>query len=325
MSYFEFIGPSDKFLSSGMSPAEFAAKQRKHKYAREDHLELDKPTDDALSGTKRELKDDPNAVKVSSLIKAAFMEGSSKYLLTDLLQDGMDFWSSPSQELMPKDMTQAGRMRKPEYFFHGGFDEVSGSTSPSVAAEAKNHGQGPDAGVDSYENYAQEKDMKDAIRQLQIRKKTASILVKAGMSPPLVAGSNPDIPNDELDVNTDPDLKRRTASAESGKPGFYPKPSFNTRLVRIRNANHAVKQAVAFSFGPGQGGYNSSSSGPSSVLPPVDKSTKKPRRAGMQVEFARSQTAPFQGQKIPSGYPSDDKQTQNAKTAALIYLGFPWD
>jgi hypothetical protein len=320
------VGPSDKYYESGASPKDFANKLRQHQTVPGDDKGVNKANDEALSGTRREIQGDPFKVKVSRMLKLGFLEGSSKYLLTEMLQNGSDFWSSPMAPLMPKDMTQDGVLKHPDYFLHGGFNEVSGTTSPSVADATTKHDQGPDAGTDSYENYVQEKDMKDAMRQLQIKKKTASLLIKAGLAaPPVVAGSDPSVPNDATDINTETDLKRRTASAETGKPTFHP------RVSRPSNLK-LVKKAVGFSFGPGRGGYNAANSGSANPVkqtsqkPPKTTEIKggKPRRTGMHAEFARSQTAPFQGPKIPSGYPSDDKQSQDAKTASLIFHGFPW-
>lgn len=298
----------------------------------EDPKRVNKASDDALHKSKPELQGDPFAVKVSALIKAAFLDGSSKYLLTDLLQDGADHWSSPMNALMPKDMTQADRMEHPDYFLHGGFNEVSGTAAGSAGNAATMHDQGPDAGTDSYENYVQEKDMKDALRQAQIRKKTAALLQKVGLAaPPAIAGDDPSLPNDNLDINTEPDLKRMIAGSSSSKATRYPRTTRPASQVKTGT----VKQAIGFSFGPQHGGYNASSSQDSSGLP-VQKQTaqappkvtdpkgKQPRRAGLQAEFARTQTDPFQGTKIPKGFPADDAKATDAKTAALIKKAFGW-
>lgn len=319
-----YAGPSDKFLESGMSPAEFAAQLRSTQTVPDDDRGVNKPTDEVLAKSKRELQDDPFKVKVSFLIKAAFGDGSSKYLLSDLLQQGADYWASPMNELMPKDMSQAGRMEHPDYFLHGGLDEVSGTAARSMDGVAAKHDQGPDVGADSYENYAQERDMKNALRQLQIRRKTAALLRKVGVAaPPTVAGAGESVPNDELDINTEPDLKRMTEGSNKTSPTFYP------RTGRPRNVKIAevVKEAISFSFGPHMGGYNNSSGQSTSSFqkqpvqkPPATSDTKgkKPRRAGLQAEFARTQTDPFQGTKIPQGFSADDPKAVDSKTAALI-------
>jgi len=319
-----YRGPSDWFYQSGLSPAEFTSRLRSHVVVPEDDKGVNKASDEVLNKNKHELQDDPFAVKVSALIKASFGAGSSKHLLTEMQQGGNDHWSSPMSELMPKDMPQTGRLEHPEFFLHGGFNEVSGTAAGSMKNIAGMHDQGPDAGTDSYENYVQEKDMKNALRQLSIKQKTAALLRKLGLAaPPAIAGEDMSLPNDAMDINTEPDLKRMTEGASQSTSSFYPRRRRAHNLARMS----AVKQAIAFSFGPGMGGYGGpSNEGTSSFQkqpvqkPPqtADTKGKKPRRAGLNAEFARTQTDPFQEPKIPQGFSADDAKGVDTKTAALI-------
>jgi len=335
------VGPSDKYFESGASPADFASTMRATTSVPSDDRGasqgkgVNQPTDDVLNKVHREIKGDPNKVKVSSLVRRAFgKRAGKKHVLEEYMPAGQ--WGVDGQEaLMPKDMTQDGVLKHPEYFFHSGFDEVSGSTSPSVADAATKHDQGPDAGADSYENYVQERDVKQALREAKINKKTAAFLRKLGTSPPATPGAGFDVPNDSMDLDTEPDLKRMVEGATAGGTGGKATPysRYNRRSNLQKTPAALAKQAVAFSFGAGQGGYNSSSSSSSptssfqkqpSQKPPssADPKSKKPRRTGMHAEFARTQTDPFQGPKIPQGFAADDPQARDAKTASLIRRTF---
>ena len=328
------VGPSDKFFESGMSPAAFASQMRAVPSVPEDDKGVNKASDDVLNKSSREIQGDPFKVKVSVLLKAGFLKRAAstpvkKYLLDEYMRSG-EWGGSGHSELMPKDMTQADRIELPGHFLRSGFDEDSGTTSPSVADAATKHDQGPDAGADSYETFTQEKDMKDALRRLRINQKTAALLRKLGIgSPPVVPGEGSSVPNDGLDLNTEPDLKRMTDGASEGKATFYP------RHNRPRNLpdGASVKQAIDFSFGAHQGGYSSGTSSPSTAgqskkqpvqkpPKPVDTKRKQPRRVGIHAEFARTQTDPFQGPKIPQGFPADDPKAVEAKTAELIKRTF---
>ena len=332
-------GPSDKYFESGASPAAFASKMRATTSVPSDDRGasqgkgVNQATDDVLNKVHREIKGDPNKVKVSQLVGLAFgKRAGQKHLLDEYLPSGQ--WGVAGQEsLMPKDMTQDGVLKHPEYFFHGGFNEVSGSTSPSVADVATKHDQGPDAGVDSYENYVQERDMKKALRETQINKKVASILSKLGTSPPAMPGAGVSVPNGSTDLDTEPDLKRMvegaTAGGTEGKATPYPR--YNRRS-NLQKAQAVVKQAVDFSFGASRGGYASGGSSaptldfqkqPNQKTPDAsDPKSKQPRRAEMHAEFARVQTDPFQGPKIPQGFAADDPKASDAKTAHLIKRAF---
>jgi hypothetical protein len=294
--------------------------------------EIEESNEQAQSRKPRKgIKDDPYKVVVAAALEAVMpkLAGPNYFFgsfLPNLSKRDSAYNFGGSSELMPDNMTQAGRLEHPDYFYHSGFETVEGTNAAGAGGAINTYDQGyvPNEHRGPYEA---EKEVRRAVANRNTSKKVASLLQKIGIaSPPAVAGDGygDEFPNGPNDIHgTD---QERISRADMIQPKFTRSQNLSSTRTPSKSQSSSTKTAVESAAAAGAGGGSDSftletkpaKEQKTTQMKPKDLMGGKPRRTSMDALRTKPYTEGTQYDKIPQGFPDFDPKFPNAKIASLL-------